>query len=158
MRTVPSDDRAAPCPRSGALQDEQGRHDRASISAPELVRLRDARRQADVLANKKASESSFGVAFHDAGKIEVGNSAKARIILAPSTRFRREALDRPVLLQARRSAGRAVCKYESCRARHHRVRIKIREEEFCVPEISAFVLKEMRRSRRARSGRPVRAP
>ena len=100
----------------------------------------------------KVLENAFGertsasvVHFHEDGSVEVGNSAKAKVIHAPAQTVR----------SAKRLIGRyhfseevkkaqAVYAYEIVEAPNHGVRIEIREEEFSLPEISAMVLREMK--------------
>jgi molecular chaperone DnaK len=83
----------------------------------------------------------------------VGNQAKARVILDP----------RHTVSSAKRLIGRysfseevkkaqAVCHYEIVGTESHGVRIAIRDEEFSLPEISAFVLKEMKQIAEAKLG------
>ncbi|HTO53334.1 MAG TPA: Hsp70 family protein [Myxococcota bacterium] len=110
-----------------------------------------------VLANKKGERVIASVvAFHEDGKIEVGNSAKARIILDPkhTVSSAKRLIGRYFFSEEVRKA-RAVCKYEIVPGENHGVRIKIREEEFSLPEISAFVLKEMKAIAEGALGRPV---
>lgn len=99
-----------------------------------------------VLDNAFGERTSASVVhFHEDGSIEVGNSAKAKVIHAPAQTVR----------SAKRLIGRyhfseevkkaqAVYAYEIVEAPNHGVRIEIREEEFSLPEISAMVLREMK--------------
>jgi len=110
-----------------------------------------------VLANKKGERVIASVvAFHDGGKIEVGNAAKQRIILDPkhTVSSAKRLIGRYFFSEEVRKA-RAVCKYEIVPGENHGVRIKIREEEFSLPEISAFVLKEMKAIAEGALGQPV---
>ena len=110
-----------------------------------------------VLANKKGERVIASVvAFHEDGKIEVGNSAKARIILDPkhTVSSAKRLIGRYFFSEEVRKA-RAVCKYEIVPGENHGVRIKIRDEEFSLPEISAFVLKEMKAIAEGALGQPV---
>ena len=99
-----------------------------------------------VLDNAFGERTSASVVhFHEDGSVEVGNSAKAKLIHAPAQTVR----------SAKRLIGRyhfseevkkaqAVYAYEIVEAPNHGVRIEIREEEFSLPEISAMVLREMK--------------
>jgi molecular chaperone DnaK len=100
----------------------------------------------EVLENAFGERTSASVVhFHDDGSVEVGNSAKAKVIHSPAE----------TVSSAKRLIGRyyfseevkkaqAVYAYEIVEATNHSVRIKIREEEFSLPEISAMVLREMK--------------
>ena len=58
----------------------------------------------------------------------------------------RQAPDRPLLLQRGGEEGPAPsARYEIVSGENQRVRIRVRDEEFSLPEISALVLKEMKR-------------
>src|SRR5215470_18192655 len=110
-----------------------------------------------VLANKKGERVIASVvAFHEGGKIEVGNAAKQRIILDPkhTVSSAKRLIGRYFFSEEVRKA-RAVCKYEIVPGENHGVRIKIRDEEFSLPEISAFVLKEMKAIAEHALGCPV---
>jgi len=110
-----------------------------------------------VLANAKGERVIASVvAFHDGGKIEVGNAAKQRIILDPkhTVSSAKRLIGRYFFSEEVRKA-RAVCKYEIVPGENHGVRIKIRDEEFSLPEISAFVLKEMKAIAEHALGCPV---
>ncbi|MEZ4330932.1 MAG: molecular chaperone DnaK [Myxococcota bacterium] len=99
-----------------------------------------------VIPNAFGERTSASVVhFRDDGTVEVGNSAKAKLIHAPAT----------TVASAKRLIGRyyfseevkkaqAICSYEIVEAPNHGVRIQIREEEFSLPEISAMVLREMK--------------
>jgi molecular chaperone DnaK len=110
-----------------------------------------------VLANAKGERVIASVvAFHEGGKIEVGNAAKQRIILDPkhTVSSAKRLIGRYFFSEEVRKA-RAVCKYEIVPGENHGVRIKIREEEFSLPEVSAFVLKEMKAIAEHALGCPV---
>ena len=99
-----------------------------------------------VLDNTYGERTSASVVhFHADGSVEVGNSAKAKVIHAPAE----------TVSSAKRLIGRyyfseevkkaqAVYAYEIVETANHGVRIEIREEEFSLPEISAMVLREMK--------------
>jgi molecular chaperone DnaK len=110
-----------------------------------------------VLANRNGERVIASVvAFHEGGKIEVGNTAKQRIILDPkhTVSSAKRLIGRYFFSEEVRKA-RAVCRYEIVPGENHGVRIKIREEEFSLPEISAFVLKELKEMAEFALGRPV---
>jgi len=110
-----------------------------------------------VLGNKAGEHVIASVvAFHEDGKIEVGNGAKARIIIDPkhTVSSAKRLIGRYFFSEEVRKA-RAVCRYEIVPGENHGVRIKIREEEFSLPEISAFVLKEMKEIAESALGQPV---
>ena len=111
----------------------------------------------------KVLENAFGertsasvVHFHDDGSVEVGNSAKAKVIHAPAM----------TVSSAKRLIGRyyfseevkkaqAIYAYEIVEAPNHGVRIEIRDEEFSLPEISAMVLREMKQIAERHAGEQV---
>ncbi len=110
-----------------------------------------------VLANRSGEQVIASVvAFRDGGQIEVGNAAKAGIILDPkhTVSSAKRLIGRYFFSEEVRKA-RAVCRYEIVPGENHGVRIKIREEEFSLPEISAFVLKEMKEIAEFALGQPV---
>jgi len=110
-----------------------------------------------VLDNAFGERTSASVVhFHDDGSVEVGNSAKAKVIHAPDQ----------TVSSAKRLIGRycfseevkkaqAVYAYEIVEAPNHGVRIKIRQEEFSLPEISAMVLREMKQISERHMGEKV---
>ncbi len=100
--------------------------------------------------------SASVVHFHEDGSVEVGNSAKAKVIHAPAQ----------TVASAKRLIGRyyfseevkkaqAVYAYEIVEAPNHGVRIEIRDEEFSLPEISAMVLREMKQIAERHTGEKV---
>ena len=100
----------------------------------------------EVLSNAFGENTTASVvAFHEDGSIMVGNAARANIIHDPAH----------TVSSAKRLIGRyhfsdevrkaqAVCAYDIMEGPNHGVRIKVREEEFSLPEISAMVLREMK--------------
>jgi molecular chaperone DnaK len=89
--------------------------------------------------------TASAVAFLPDGAIEVGNYAKANVALDPSN----------TICSAKRLIGRyyfsdevkkaqAVCSYEILEGPNHGVRLRARDQEFSLPEISAMVLREMK--------------
>ena len=113
--------------------------------------------QVKVLDNAYGERTSASVVhFHDDGSVEVGNSAKAKVIHAPAQ----------TVSSAKRLIGRyhfseevkkaqAVYAYEVVEAANHGVRIEVREEEFSLPEISAMVLREMKQIAERHAGESV---
>ncbi len=110
-----------------------------------------------VLDNAFGERTSASVVhFHEDGSVEVGNSAKAKVIHAPAQ----------TVSSAKRLIGRyyfseevkkaqAIYAYEIVEAPNHGVRIEIRDEEFSLPEISAMVLREMKQIAESHAGEPV---
>ena len=80
------------------------------------------------------------VSFVDDGTIDVGNRAKARVILDPkhTVSSAKRLIGRYYFSEELRKA-RAICNYEIVQGENHSVRIRIRKEDFSLPEISAFV-------------------
>jgi molecular chaperone DnaK len=96
------------------------------------------------------------VSFKEDGEILVGNQAKARIVLDP----------RHTVSSAKRLIGRysfseevkkaqAIYGYQIIGDEDNGIRIRIRNEDFSLPEISAFVLREMKQIAEATLGQEV---
>jgi len=85
------------------------------------------------------------VAFHEDGRIQVGNTAKAQILRDPrhTVSSAKRLIGRYFFSEEVRKA-RVVYRYEIISGENNSVRIRIRDEEFSLPEISAFVLEEMK--------------
>ena len=99
-----------------------------------------------VLQNRNCERTTASVvAFREDGSIEVGNRAKAQVILDPkhTVSSAKRLIGRFYFSEELRKA-RAICNYEIVPGENHSVRIQIRQEQFSLPEISAFVLKEMK--------------
>ncbi len=99
-----------------------------------------------VLQNRSGERTTASVvAFREDGSIEVGNQAKAQVILDPkhTVSSAKRLIGRFYFSEELRKA-RAICNYEIVPGENHSVRIQIRQEQFSLPEISAFVLKEMK--------------
>jgi len=110
-----------------------------------------------VLANAAGERTTASVvAFHDDGSVLVGNRAKAEVILDPrhTISSAKRLIGRYFFSEEVRKA-RAVYRYEIVPGEGHSVRIRVREEEFSLPEISAFVLKEMKQIAEQALGREV---
>jgi molecular chaperone DnaK len=113
--------------------------------------------EVQVLDNAFGERTSASVVhFHEDGSVEVGNSAKAKVIHAPAE----------TVSSAKRLIGRyyfseevkkaqAIYAYEIVEAPNHGVRIEIREKDFSLPEISAMVLREMKQIAERHTGDKV---
>jgi molecular chaperone DnaK len=97
------------------------------------------------------------VAFGEDGSITVGNQAKARVILDPvhTVSSSKRLIGRYFFSEEVRKA-RAISRYEIVEGPGHSVRIKVRDEVFSLPEISAFILKEMKQVAEQALGHPVK--
>jgi molecular chaperone DnaK len=100
--------------------------------------------------------SASVVAFRTDATAVVGNAAKANIIHDPrhTVHSAKRLIGRYFFSEEVRKA-QAVCSYEIVEGPNHSVRIKVREEQFSLPEISAMVLKEMKSVAEANLGQPV---
>ncbi|MGK0485529.1 MAG: molecular chaperone DnaK, partial [Myxococcota bacterium] len=111
----------------------------------------------EVLSNAFGENTTASVvAFHEDGSITVGNAARANIIHDPAH----------TVSSAKRLIGRyhfseeackaqAICAYEITEGANHGVRIRVREEDFSLPEVSAMVLREMKQIAEARLNQEV---
>ncbi|HEM46147.1 MAG TPA: molecular chaperone DnaK, partial [Alphaproteobacteria bacterium] len=96
------------------------------------------------------------VAFKPDGSITVGNAAKANIIHDPAhTVSSSKRLIGRYYFSEEVKKAQAICAYEIIEGPNHGVRIKIRDEEFSLPEISAMVVREMKQIAEAKLGLPV---
>ncbi len=111
----------------------------------------------DVLANAYGENTTASVvAFKEDGTITVGNAAKANIIHQPKhTVYSSKRLIGRYFFSEEVKKARAICSYEIMEGPNHSVRIKVREETFSLPEISAMILREMKSIAEARLGQPV---
>jgi molecular chaperone DnaK len=110
-----------------------------------------------VMANAYGERTTASVvAFGEDGGITVGNQAKARVILDPrhTVSSAKRLMGRYFFSEEVRKA-RAISQYQIVPGPANSVRIKIRSEDFSLPEISAFVLKEMKRIAEQSLGQPV---
>jgi molecular chaperone DnaK len=96
------------------------------------------------------------VAFHEDGSITVGNAAKANIIHQPrrTVHSSKRLIGRYFFSEEVKKA-QAIYSYEIVQGENHGVRIKMGEEIFSLPEVSAMVLREMKSIAENRLGRPV---
>ncbi len=96
------------------------------------------------------------VAFAGDGSITVGNAAKAGIIHDPAnTIYSSKRLIGRYFFSEEVKKARAICSYEIVQGPNNSLRIKVREEFFTLPEVSAMVLREMKSIAEARLGRAV---
>jgi molecular chaperone DnaK len=99
-----------------------------------------------VLHNAQGEPTTASVvAFGDNGKITVGNEAKRRVILDPkhTVASAKRLIGRYIFSEEVQKA-KAVCRYEIVDDGQRGVRIKVRDELFSLPEISAFILTELK--------------
>ena len=111
----------------------------------------------EVLDNAYGERTSASVVhFHEDGSVEVGNSAKAKVIHAPAeTVSSAKRLIGRYFFSEEVKKAQAVYAYEIVETANHGVRIEIREEEFSLPEISAMVLREMKQIAERHAGEAV---
>ena len=110
-----------------------------------------------VLDNAFGERTSASVVhFHEDGSVEVGNSAKAKVIHAPAqTVSSAKRLIGRYFFSEEVKKAQAIYAYEIVEAPNHGVRIEIRGEEFSLPEISAMVLREMKQIAERHMGEKV---
>ncbi len=111
----------------------------------------------EVLANENGERTTPSVVhFGEDGKITVGRRAKTRVILDPhnTVSSAKRLIGRYAFSEEVKKA-RAVYRYKIVDHPDNSIRVKIRNEEFAIPEISAFVLREMKRIAELRLGRQV---
>jgi molecular chaperone DnaK len=113
--------------------------------------------KAEVLDNAFGERTSASVVhFHEDGSVEVGNSAKAKVIHAPAeTVSSAKRLIGRYFFSEEVKKAQAIYAYEIVEAPNHGVRIEIRDEEFSLPEISAMVLREMKQIAERHTGEKV---
>ena len=100
----------------------------------------------EVLANAYGENTTASVVnFGENQTITVGNSAKANIIHDPlNTVYSAKRLIGRYYFSEEVKKAQALCAYEILEGPNHGVRIKVRDEVFSLPEISAMVLREMK--------------
>jgi molecular chaperone DnaK len=99
-----------------------------------------------VIANAYGEGTTASVvAFQEDGSIVVGNAAKANIIHDPINTVcsAKRLIGRYVFSEEVKKA-QAICSYQIAEGPNHSVRIRVRNEEFSLPEVSAMVLREMK--------------
>jgi len=114
-------------------------------------------RKVDVLANGYGERITASVvAFKEDGSVQVGNTARANLILDPhNTIASAKRLIGRYSFSEEVKKARAICAYKILDGPGHSVRIQIRDELYSLPEISAMVLKEMKSIAEAKLGQPV---
>ncbi len=112
---------------------------------------------AEVLTNAYGEGVTASVvAFQDDGSIVVGNAAKANVVHAPRTTvYSAKRLIGRYFFSEEVKKAQAICSYAIVEGPSHSVRIKVRDTEYSLPEISAMILKEMRSIAESRLGQPV---
>jgi molecular chaperone DnaK len=115
------------------------------------------RGRVDVLPNAFGESTTASVVNIAAdGSITVGNAAKANIIHDPKhTIYSAKRLIGRYYFSEEVKKARAICAYDIVEGENQSVRIRVREEVFSLPEISAMVLREMKSIAEARLGQPV---
>ncbi len=114
-------------------------------------------RKIEVLPNSYGEHITASVvAFKEDGSVQVGNAARANLILDPiNTVASAKRLIGRYSFSEEVKKARAICAYKIVEGPGHSVRIQIRDELYSLPEISAMVLKEMKSIAEARLGHPV---
>jgi molecular chaperone DnaK len=114
-------------------------------------------RTVEVLASSYGDRITASVvAFHEDGSVQVGNAARANLILDPqNTVASAKRLIGRYSFSEEVKKARAICAYKILDGPGHSVRIQIRDELYSLPEISAMVLKEMKQIAEAKLGQPV---
>jgi molecular chaperone DnaK len=115
------------------------------------------RGRVEVLANRYDESISASVVHFDAdGVVEVGNRAKTLAIHDPErTVTAAKRLMGRYFFSEEVKKAKVVCSYKIVEGPNHSVRVKVGEQTFAVPEISALVLREMKEIAEARLGQPV---
>ncbi|HEB89914.1 MAG TPA: molecular chaperone DnaK [Deltaproteobacteria bacterium] len=113
--------------------------------------------EVEVLPNAFGERTSASVVhFHEDGSVEVGNSAKVKVIHSPAhTVSSAKRLIGRYYFSEEVKKAQAIYAFEIVEAPNHGVRIEIRDEEFSLPEISAMVLREMKQIAEHHTGEKV---
>ena len=96
------------------------------------------------------------VSLPEDGAVLIGSEAKAQATQDPSSTvaaFKR--LIGRYFFSEEVDKAKAVCSYEIVEGPNHSVHIRVRDESFPIPEISALVLRELKESAEAHLGEPV---
>ena len=111
----------------------------------------------EVIANSYGESTTASVvAFAKDRSISVGNSAKANIIHDPlNTVYSAKRLIGRYYFSEEVKKAQALCAFEILEGPSHGVRIKVHDEVFSPPEISAMVLREMKQIAEAKLGEEV---
>jgi molecular chaperone DnaK len=115
------------------------------------------RGRVDVLPNAYGEAICPSVVYFSAdGSTQVGHPAKARAIQEPENTIAaaKRLLGRYFFSEEVKKA-KAVSSYQIVEGANHAVRVKVREQTLAIPEISAFVLREMKNVAEAQLGQPV---
>jgi len=97
------------------------------------------------------------VSFHPNGKVLVGDSAKERRIIDPtSTVYSAKRLMGRPWGSVEVAGARSAMPFELVEGGGHEVLVAVRGEEYTVPEISAFILRRAKSIAEAALGEPVR--
>jgi molecular chaperone DnaK len=113
--------------------------------------------QIEVLPNAYGEATTASVvALRADGSITVGNAARANIIHDPEhTVYSSKRLIGRYFFSPEVKKAQAICSYDIVEGPNHGVRIKVREEDFSLPEIGAMVLRELKSIAETRLGQPV---
>jgi molecular chaperone DnaK len=113
-----------------------------SNSAVAIVR----KGQVEVLPNAFGERiMASAVGFREDGNILVGNEAKANVVREPaSTVTSAKRLIGRYFFSEEVKKAQAICPYTIVEGPEHSVRVKVREEVFSLPEISAMILRELK--------------
>ncbi len=96
------------------------------------------------------------VSFIDSGHVLVGNEAKRRLLTNPKhTIYSAKRLIGRYIFSPEVKKAKVVCPYEIIEGPNHSVRIKAMDQVFSLPQISAFVLKEMKKIALAYLGQEI---
>ena len=111
----------------------------------------------DVLPNAFGESTTASVVnVGEDGSITVGNAAKANIIHDPrNTIYSSKRLIGRYFFSDEVKKAQAICSYEIVEGEGQSVRIKIRDEVFSLPEISAMILRELKSIAESRLGQPA---
>ena len=115
------------------------------------------KRMVEVLPNAYGESTTASVVNLGAdGSITVGNAAKANVIHDPmNTISSSKRLIGRYFFSEEVKKAKAICSYDIVEGENHSVRIKVREEVFSLPEISAMVLRELKSIAESRMGQAV---
>jgi molecular chaperone DnaK len=114
-------------------------------------------KRVDVLANAYGETVTPSVvAFKEDGSIVVGQPARTRLVHDPyhTISSSKRLIGRYYFSEEVKKA-QAVCAYHIVEGPSHSIRIQVREEQFALPEISAMVLREMKRVAEKQLGEEV---
>jgi molecular chaperone DnaK len=111
----------------------------------------------EVIPNAFGENTSASVvAFHDGGKITVGNAAKAQIIHSPGrTVYSSKRLIGRYFFSEEVKKAQAICSYRIVEGPNHSVRLQVADQQYSLPEISAMILREMKQVAEAHLGHEV---